>query len=57
MVDVLRLQVVLQVGRLGWLVGAEADSALDGSHPFHLDSVDHTFQHRLILLLACKGLR
>ena len=57
MVDVLRLQVVLQVGRLGWLVRAEADSALDRSHPFHLDSADHTFQHRLILLLACKGLR
>ena len=57
MVDVLRLEVVLQVGRLRRLVSAEADSALDRSRPFHLDSADHTFQHRLILLLACKGLR
>ena len=56
-VDVLRLEVVLQVGGLCGFVGSEADPALDDGHPLHLHSVDHAFQHGLILLFACKGLR
>ena len=56
-VNVLCFKVVLQVGRLRGFVGSEADSALDDGHPLHLRSVNHAFQHRLILLFACKGLR
>jgi len=57
MVDVLRLEVVLQVGGLCGLVGPEADPAPDDDHPIHHQPVNHAFQHGLILLFACKGFR
>ena len=53
-VDVLRLQVVLQVGGLGRFVGAQADSALDSRDTLQVYPGYHTFQHSLILLLAWK---
>ena len=53
-VDVLRLQVVLQVGHLGRLVGAQADAALDDRSLLQLYSIDHTFQHSLVFRLACE---
>ena len=56
-VDVLRLEVVLQVGGLCGLVGPEADPAPDDDHPIHHQPVNHAFQHGLILLFACKGFR
>ena len=56
-VNVLRLEVVLQVGGLRGLVGSQADLALDDRHPLHLHTIDHALQHCLILLLPCKGLR
>ena len=56
-VDVLCLEVVLQVGGLCGFVGSEADPALDSGHPLHHHPVNHAFQHGLILLFACKGLR
>ena len=48
-VDVLRLEVVLQVGGLCGLVGPEADPAPDDDHPIHHQPVNHAFQHGLIL--------
>ena len=53
-VDVLGLQVVLQVGHLGRLVGAQADAALDDRPLLQLYSIDHTFQHSLVFRLACE---
>ena len=56
-VDVLRLEVVLQVGGLCGLVGSEADPTSDDDHPVHDQPVNHALQHGLILLFACKGFR
>ena len=56
-VYVLCFKVVLQVGGLCGFVGSEADPALDDGHTLHLHPVNHAFQHGLILLFACKGLR
>ena len=56
-VDMLRLEVVLQVGGLCGLVGPEAYPAPDDDHPIHHQPVNHAFQHGLILLFACKGFR
>ena len=56
-VYVLCFKVVLQVGGLCGLVGSEADPAPNDDHPVHHQPVNHAFQHGLILLFACKGLR